>query len=512
MGNKIITFAAIYIGTYESSMKIFELSAQRKMRVIDSLRRRLPLGSDTFSKGYVASDRVEELCEILKEYAKIMTGYRVDDYKAYAGPSLLNATNRLFLQDQIQRRTGLSVEFLTNSEHRFISYKSVACTEQFDLYTKDKTAVVDIGGGSLQITLFRDGKVITTQHLVLGTLRLKEKLSAHGNSILHMRRQIAELTSKEMELFHQMYLEDVQMDSVILMGDYCSEIVKKIEKKHGDNAVPMEKFFQYLNKLENKSANQLSEELDLANENDPLVIPALELIRNITSELNPQIVWVPGVSISDGIAYDYVGKHKIFKIAHVFEEDIRSAAYSLAERYHVNLSHTKMMVGITKELFTATKKLHGLGSREELLLEVASILHDCGRYVSFVNAAQCSYDIIMASEIIGLSHKEREIVANIVKYNVHQLDSYKKLSDKLDEKSYICVAKLSAILRLSNALDRSHKQKIKALKAVLKEKNLTITIETKGDILLEKTAVFFKADTFEQVFGVTPVLIEKRKY
>lgn len=508
----ITTFAAIYIGTYESSMKIFELSPRRKVRVIDSLRHRLALGQDTFARGYIGSDKMEELCDLLKEYTEIMRSYGVDDYKAYAGPALQDATNKLFLIDQIKCRTNLNVELLSNSEHRFISYKSIACTDAFDSYTKDGAAVVDIGGGSLQITLFQDGKVITTQHLVLGTLRLKEKLLSHGNSVLHMRRQITELIAKEMEMFHEMFLNDKKIRTVILMGDYCTDIMKKVEKKHGDTAVSMEKFFKYLSKLENKNAEQLSAELDLSNENDPLVIPAIELVRNITTELNPEMVWVPGVNISDGIAYDYAGKHKIFRINHAFEEDVRSAAYSLAKRYHVNLSHTRMMVKISKEIFNATKKLHAYGDREELLLEVAAILHDCGKYVSFVNAPQSSYEIIMASEIIGLSHLEREVVASITKYNVEPLDPFIDLTDKLDEQSYILVAKLSSILQLANALDRSHKQKIKKLKMSLQDKRLVIRMETDKDFLLERTALQFKTEGFEKVFGVTPTVSEKCLY
>ena len=65
----------------------------------------------------------------------------------------------------------------------------------------------------------------------------------------------------------------------------------------------------------------------------------------------------------------------------------------------------------------------------------------------------CSYDIIMASEIIGLTHKEREIIANTVLYNTWPLPDYEDLADKLDHDSYLTVAKLSAILRVSNAMD-----------------------------------------------------------
>ena len=153
-----------------------------------------------------------------------------------------------------------------------------------------------------------------------------------------------------------------------------------------------------------------------------------------------------------------------------------------------------------------------MGKRERLLLQIAVLLHDCGKYISFANGPSCSYDIIMASEIIGLTHKEREIIANTVLYNTWPLPDYEDLADKLDHDSYLTVAKLSAILRVSNAMDRSHKQKFKNVKAAVKGRELVITIETMDDIALEKALFDAKTAYFENVFSIKPVIKEKRVY
>ena len=112
---------------------------------------------------------------------------------------------------------------------------------------------------------------------------------------------------------------------------------------------------------------------------------------------------------------------------------------------------------------------------------------------------------------IGLSHLEREIVASTVRYNTRPLDPYERVADKMDVQSYMTAAKLAAILRVSNALDRSHKQKFSTIKVVLKNKELLITVETKDDIILEKGLLANKSDSFEAIFGIKPVLREKRK-
>ena len=141
-----------------------------------------------------------------------------------------------------------------------------------------------------------------------------------------------------------------------------------------------------------------------------------------------------------------------------------------------------------------------------MLLQIATILHDCGKYISITQPGECSYNIIMATEIIGLSHNEREIVANVVRYNTREFD-YKSGTDKtMSNTMYLTVAKLTAILRIANAMDRSHRQKLKKMKIFLKQEELVIQVETLEDISLELALFSQKADFFEEVYGVRPVL------
>ena len=118
----------------------------------------------------------------------------------------------------------------------------------------------------------------------------------------------------------------------------------------------------------------------------------------------------------------------------------------------------------------------------------------------------------MSSEIMGLSHLEREIVAGTVLYNSYPLADYEDVADRLDQQSFLTVAKLSAILRVSNAMDRSHKQKFKNVKAQLRDKELIITIETDEDIALEKALFASKTAYFARIFCIKPVVNEKRVY
>lgn len=509
---KITTFAAIYIGSYEVSLKIFELSGKKPIREIDHVRARVELGKDSYKKGFIGYEHMDELGSVLAGYKVIMEGYHVDEYEAYAGSVFRNTKNELFVLDQLRIRTGVNIQVLSNSEHRFIGYKSVAFRPEFDTMTKQGAAVVDIGGGSMQVTLFSAGRVVTTQHLTLGTMRLLEQLSGIENAVSRYEPQIEELVNKELEVFKALYMKDIKIKYIIFMGDYIMELMKKTEKKQGSITFSSEKFAKSMRRLQKKSVEQIAMDLNLSNETDKLIAPYIVLYTRIAEELNAEEIWAPGVSISDGMAYDYAQRHSIVKPVHDIEEDILSAARNLSERYQSFSPHIDALVSMVTLIFDTLKRVHGMGNRERLLLQAAAMLHDSGKYISLANSPFCSYHIIMESEIMGLSHLEREIVACTVLYNTYPLDEYENLAHRMDQNNYMTVAKLSAILRVSNAMDRSHKQKFKNIKAAVKEKQLIITIETIDDINLEKGLFDAKSDSFEKIFGIRPVIREKRIY
>ena len=504
-------FAAIYIGSYEVSLKIFELIARKSIREIDHMRARVEIGRDAYKKKYIGYELLEELETILLEYKKIMDSYKTDSYTAYAGGVFRNIKNELFVLDQLYIHTGIRIQVPSNSEHRFIGYKAIAFREEFDEMTKQGTAVVDVGGGNLQVTLFSEGRVVSTQHIELGTMRLREQLSVIKNSVSHYEKQIEELVNKELESFKSLYLKDYKIKYIVFMGEYIIELMKKVEKK-GNKIVSTEKFVKAMRKLYKKNAEQIAAELDLPNENDPLLVPYIVIYTRIAEELAAEEIWAPGVSVSDGMAYDYAQRNRLIKSTHNFEADILSAADQLSKRYESYSPHIDALSKMSALLFDAMKKVHGMGRRERLLLQVAAILHDCGKYISIANRPECAYNIIMESEILGLTHLERQIVACVVLYNTYPLEEYEVLADRLDQKGYMTVAKLTAILRVANAMDRSHKQKFRNVKAVVRGRQLVITIETVDDIILEKGLLDVKAELFEQVFGMRPLIREKRVF
>lgn len=510
------TFAAVDVGSFELAMKIFEFSG-RNMREIDHIRQKVDLGTDIFAKGKISYEKMDELCRVLKEFDNIMKSYRVEAYEAYGTSAIRETENVTIILDQIAQRTGIHIGVLSNSEQRFLDYKSVASKgETFRKVIEQKTAIVDIGGGSIQLSLFDNDTLVSTQNMRLGVLRIQELLHHLNASSQQMESLIDEMATAQLATYKKLYLKEREIDNIIIVDDYIS--LWALKKAGGDSAravTTFQEFEGFMETMHHKTLAETAAAMDIPEEKAQLLCISAILMRRIAKLMGVQHIWAPGVTLCDGIAYDYAEKNKLLVSEHDFGKDIIACATNISKRYMGSRKRAETLEKITLTIFDSMKKVHGMGKRERLYLQIAALLHDCGKYISMVNIGENSYSIIMATEIIGLSHMEREIIANVVRFNHSRFIYYnqgKSTGASLDKESYLIVAKLTAILRVANSLDRSHKQKLKGVKASLKESQLILTVDTLEDITLEKN--FFEARTgfFQEVFSVQPVIRQKKTF
>ena len=509
-------FAAIDVGSYELSCKIFEFSSSKGMREIDSVVYRLDLGSESFANRKISKEKVDELCHVLNSFKTVMNTYKVDEYKAYGTSAIRELENKMILLDHIQQRTGIKIEEISNSEQRFLNYKAIASKGgEFNRIIEKGTAILDIGGGSIQISLFEKNSLIATQNMKLGVLRLEESIGHLASNNESYANLLEETINTQLSVFKKLYLKDREIEHIIVVDDYVSMMMQKYEKEGRDSShLSYERFNRYVEEAKKTGKYEISRKYGVSEENAERMFISAIIIKRCMKVTGAKMLWSPGVVLCDGIGFEYGQKNGILKEEHDFEQDILACALNLSKRYMGNKKRSETLESIALTIFDSMKKIHGLGHRERLLLSLATLLHDCGKYISMSNLGECSYNIILYTEIIGLSHIEREMVANVVKFNHLQFTYYDVVanSSKLDKKAYLTIAKLTAILKLANGLDRSHKQKFNDIKIALKNHDLMITVNTNEDITLEKGLLQERADFFEEVFSVRPIIKQKRSF
>lgn len=523
-------FAAIDVGSFDSELVIYEISRKYGSREVDHIRSQLPIGRDTFNTGVISHDMIRNICELLEKFSGIMNAYKVEDYRAYACSALREAKNCSVVLDLIRVRTGLRVRTANNSELRLLSLEGVSSRgDAFNKILEDDTAVLDVGFGSSQLSIYREGKLMSTENLALGALRISELTPQWNIRAEEIPDTICELISNELGTYQKIHMGNVHIKTLIATGESINYMISRgmhenAEQyseviRRNDGRFTGDQFSSLCRKLGHMSIGQMDEALDISSTYAEVLVPSALIFEKVMEMTGAENVWVPGITLCDGVAAGWADEKKIIPLTHNFEDDIISTARNMANRYCSSMDHVLNVEKTAAVIFDATKKYHGMDRRARLLLRIAAILHDCGKFVSISRSSENSYRLIMSTELIGLSHLERELVANVVRYNTqpYSYDDVKLESfvNRWSAKSIsgkdirITIARLAAILRVANSADRSHSQKLSEVRVSVRGDRMLITTPYRGNLALEKASVEHKSEFFEEIFGLTPILRQR---
>jgi exopolyphosphatase/guanosine-5'-triphosphate,3'-diphosphate pyrophosphatase len=133
---------------------------------------------------------------------------------------------------------------------------------------------------------------------------------------------------------------------------------------------------------------------------------------------------------------------------------------------------------------------------------VAALLHDVGNYVSLRGHHKHSQYLLSVSEIFGLSRDDMAVIGNVARYHRRALPQKSHLPYMaLDSDTRVVVNKLSAILRLANALDADHLQKVKDVRVAFEDGVFVLEVEGAGDMTMERLTALSRSDLVTEVFG-----------
>lgn len=504
-------FAAIYVGSSELAMKIYEINGRKTFKQIDGVSKIIELGKDTYSKGYLSTESIMQVCEILNGFKKKLKEYQVSDYRAYATSAIREAENSDIVLDAIKRQTNIVVKVLSNSEQRYINFKGlVAKYENFHQVVSKNTAFVDVGAGSVQVSLFDKNNLVVTENIPIGAVRVRDYLSIMGTKSGRLDKIISEYVENDIATFRNIYLNDKEIKNIIAVGEVVNAVKKIVPELEVDEKINREQFESIYNRIVSMSPQELSEEYGIPYERATLMLPNIIIYQSFLNNCKAEEIYAPNVDFCEGIAASYMDEGSRIVFGHNFDDDIVASAYNISRRYRCNRDHIERTSEYALKIFDSVKKIHGMGKQERLQLQIAAILHECGNFINLHDGAMNSYYIVANTEIIGLSHKERMEIANIIKYNMLYLPARDKISAELAECDYIVIAKLVAILRIANILDKSHTQKIDKITVTVRDSQMIISALTYEDIALEAGLFETRADFFEKVFGIRPVLRLRR--
>ncbi len=505
-----LTVAAIDVGSSAIRMDISELYQDGKVRTIETLSKGVSLGKDAFTDGKFGEETIQTACQALIDYQKMLKAYGITKYRAVATSAVREASNSDTFIDRVFLRSGLEIEVIDGSEENRLTYMAIheAVAGLLDLQSIN-ALVVEVGGGSTDISFLKQGELLQSGTYPLGSVRLRQDL--HGvKGDLKQKIRILERQIKNTVQGIAATIPFGQAQELIALGGDIRFAARQIsgEAQSGFWILNKKDFLKFCTDVVKFEQDELVRRYSLSYPQAETLVPALLGYKTILERTAAERVYVLSASIRAGILID-MARSVSGKELESFDRQIIASARTLAEKYHSNQAHIEQVRIHALSLFDQLQLEHGLDPRDRLFLEVAAILHNVGYFISSRAHHKHTYYVISSSEVFGLSRNDLNIIANIARYHRKAVPSASHLTYiSLDRESRVLVSKLAAILRVADALDQDASSKVHKLRVFLDEERAEYVLEAEaeGDLVMEALWLERKGDLFQAIFGKPLVL------
>jgi exopolyphosphatase / guanosine-5'-triphosphate,3'-diphosphate pyrophosphatase len=497
----MLKISAIDVGSNAMRMVVGEVDEAWRVNTIENIRLPVRLGQDVFSNGYLEEKTIQQTEEAFLRFKHVAESFNIHRLRAVATSAAREATNSDLLLDRVFRTSGIEIEIISGDEEARLIHSAVA--HVLDL-TNKRTLLIDIGGGSIEVTLSTGRNIISTDSYNLGTVRLLEKLNDKNKSTHPFGKLVREYA--EAARYHlEQDLGDEKIQICAGTGGNVEEIGRlrqKLFKAESDRFVTLEELEKLIEQLDRMTYEERMHKLKLRPDRADVILPASIVLHLIASEAGVKQIAIPNVGLKDGILLD-IAEDLSKSLRPQRREQVWESALHMGRKYQFDEKHARLTAKLAARLFEQSKPLHNLDNSNLLLLEIGALLHDIGHFVNTVDHDKHGYYLLNNHHLIGLTLREQNIVANLVRYHRKQSPSTGDENVKLlPQKDRLIVIKLCALLRLADSIDISHTSYITDVSLMETKSGWRMKISGKSDLMLENWAFEKRKSLFQEVFGV----------
>jgi exopolyphosphatase/guanosine-5'-triphosphate,3'-diphosphate pyrophosphatase len=509
-----LLMAAIDIGSSAIRMDVAELHSDGSIRILDSLKKGVQLGREAFTEGHLSQETIRAACDALRDFKKVMDTYGVIRYRAVATSAVRESSNSETFLDRMLMSTGLDVEVIDGPEENRLTLSAVMDSLRGEPeLAKANSVLVEVGGGSSDVAVLSGGELQQSGTFPLGSIRLRAGVSAgsakHDQQLRLLKRQITSFLSN---IKREINFRDA-VNYIALGGDvrFAARILKGPGQSSRLTFIPRDEFSEFVDSLSRLTIDGLVHKYSIPYLDAETLVPALLVYLQLLKDTQAQNIIVSDASIRAGILQDLAPTEQGKRLKKLSIQ-ILSAARSLGRKYHYDENHAERVRELSGRLFDEIRAEQRMTDTHRLYLEVAALLHDIGLFVSSRSHHKHSQYLIASSDLFGLRKRELEIIANIARYHRRALPQRSHVSYiSLDRDERMVVSKLAAILRVANALDKDHLQKVMDLKISREGDQIALTAHNISDLAMGRMALVSRSDFFTEIFGKKVILREAEK-
>lgn len=503
MSEKISFLAAIELGSHEVILKIAQVTSDKVISEIESISRTINLGSDSYRLGYTTNVNINLLLEILKDFKKRIAVYPDIKLTIASTSAIRESANSMFVLDQIYNQTGFEVEVLSNREElagmlRAIRFKM----SHFDKVIQEPTLLLDIGAGSTQLTLFDEEKFLFTQNLLLGSLRVRDRLANLEKHTADFQSLMQEYISGDIDYYRSFVPKKTSYENFVLIGNSLNVWRYLLELPlNGTVELKAKEFYKLYDEITKNSMFSLIEKYDITEEQASILLPMSMVIKELFEFTGLARVIIPDVTLADGLLSQLAENLKLTPIDQRPNFDTLSFARQVARRHYTDKEHINQVELLSLQLFDQLKSEHKLSNRYRFILQIAAILHNIGKFFTIKQDGIIAYQLIKTTDLVGLTNQEIEMIALLVRHHSDSLEELTAKKGSLTAQDHLILVKLSIILAMANSLDTGHQTKIKNITTQKKKNHIKVFLQSNQDLTLETWSFQKPAAYFEDVFG-----------
>lgn len=499
--------AAIDIGTNSIHMIVCRIRPDLSFEVIDREKDMIRLGAGGLEGRRLAETTMAVAMQTLAKFRRLAESHGVDEIVAAATSAVREAANGGDFIAAVHRDVGIQPRVISGIEEARLIHQAALYATGTGSKQTAPVVVIDIGGGSTEITLGTAARMQMGRSFKLGTIRLTERFATSDPLAGRDERQLVRFIRRETRPFLRQLVRR-GFDRVI----GTSGTILALGAIAAGRSSPVD--IRNL-RVRARDLHRLRKTLVRQSLKERLGIPGLDprradlagagavLLDTLLETLEAEALTLCDYALREGLVLDYIQKNQ----AHIRKVDRypdvrRRSVIELAERCHYLPDHAQQVARLALRLFDATREDHGLGDREREWLEYGALLHDIGMHIGYERHHKHSYYLIRHGGLRGFEPEEIEIVALVARY--HRQSPPKKAHAEfgaLPRYARRTVRVLAALVRLAEGLDRSHAQLVSQLDIRRDKEGLLVRLQGRSDPELELWAAGRHAAPLADLLG-----------
>jgi exopolyphosphatase/guanosine-5'-triphosphate,3'-diphosphate pyrophosphatase len=499
--------AAIDIGTNSVHMIVVQVRPDLSFETVDREKEMVRLGAGGLDGRALAPGAMSAALEALARFRQLAASRQVDEIIATATSAVREAPNGGEFLAAVAERTGIRPRVISGQEEaRLVHLAAVYGVNA----SSGTTVVVDVGGGSMEMTLGTASEIHLARSFPLGVIRLTDRfvttdpLSSRDERRLvkHVRHELGGFTDQ---------LRAAGFDRVIAtsgtslsLGEIALSGRKLFESdKIHHSRVSAKELHRARKQVVQHDMQQRLRLPGLDSQRADLIVAGAVLLDTVVQSLAARDLILSDLALREGLVLDYISRNaKQIARTDQYPDIRRRSVVELGERCRWYPEHSEQVARLALSLFDQARAIHGGGDRAREWLEYAALLHDIGGHISYLGHHRHSYYLIRNGGLRGFEREEIEAIALMARYHRRgrPRKSHAALSS-LRRSVRKAVRAGAAILRLAESLDRSHSQLVDAVELQPRDDHFCLVVRAHGPAELERWAAQRQLGPLQKLLG-----------